>query len=86
MTKFSCRLHDAALTCWQYICRFVSRLDKAAVAFLQDHSVKGRIILPATAMLEAAAEASSMLHDAVDVSADSALKHTSFLRALALQR
>ncbi|CAL5223543.1 g6075 [Coccomyxa viridis] len=66
--------------------RFVSRLDKAAVAFLQDHSVKGRIILPATAMLEAAAEASSMLHDAVDVSADSALKHTSFLRALALQR
>ena len=67
-------------------CRYATPLDKAALAFLQDHSVKGQRILPATAMLEAAVEACSMLHNNADVGADSALKDTSILRAVVLKR
>ena len=70
--------------CQLDLCRYATRLGKAALAFLQDHRVKGRRMLPATAMLEAAAEAHSMLHDGADVAADCALTDTSFLRAFAL--
>jgi len=66
--------------------RFMTMLDKAALAFLQDHSVKGRRLLPATAMLEAAAEACSILLDSSDTGAKSAFKNSSFLRAFVLER
>lgn len=64
----------------------MTMLDKAALAFLRDHSVKGRRLLPATAMLEAAAEAYSVLLDSADTGAESALKDSSFLRAFLLER
>lgn len=67
-------------------CRFVSRLDKAALAFLQDHSVQGRRILPATAMLETAAAACGLLHDGIDAGVSSVSEDTSFLRALVHER
>ena len=66
--------------------RFMTMLDKAALAFLQDHSVKGRRLLPATAMLEAAAEACRILLDNADTGAESALNNSGFLRAFVLER
>ena len=61
-------------------------LDKAALAFLQEHTVKGRRLLPATAMLEAAGEACSILLDSADTGAESVLKDSNFLRAFVLER
>ena len=70
----------------QLLCRFVALLGKPALAFLQDHAVSGRRLLPATAMLEAAAEACGVLLDGADTGAGSALRDTSFLSAFVLNR
>lgn len=43
-----------------FLCRFVADLS-ASLAFLHDHRVNGRSLLPATAFFEAAAAAGKML-------------------------
>lgn len=73
-------------SCTKCACRFACMFGKSALAFLQDHAVQGRRLLPATAMLEAAAEACSMLRDGADITVESALRDTSFLRAIVLER
>ncbi len=65
--------------------RFSADLGKAALAFLLDHAVSGRSLCPATALLEAAAEAGLMLKD--DSSSGLLLlQGTTFSKALLLNR
>lgn len=42
-------------------CRCIARLDAPALAFLWDHQVIGRALLPATAFFEASLAAGSLL-------------------------
>ncbi|BDA51455.1 probable oleandomycin polyketide synthase, modules 5 and 6 [Coccomyxa sp. Obi] len=65
--------------------RFSADLGMAALAFLRDHTVSGRALCPATALLEAAVEAARMLKD--DSSSGSLLlQETTFSKALLLSR
>ena len=70
----------------QLLCRFIALLGEPALAFLQDHAVSGRKLLPATALLEAAAEACSILLDGSDAGVGNGLRDTSFLSAFLLNR
>ena len=72
---------DTGETCHNGGCRYAADLGKAGLAFLREHAVQGQRLLPATAMLEAAAEACSMLRDGPDIHTQTALRATSFLRA-----
>ena len=67
-----------------WCCRYAAALGQAGLAFLHDHAVQGRRLLPATAMLEAAAEVCSTLRDVPDRDMLNALEATSFLRAAEL--
>lgn len=50
------------------MCRFVAQLAHPALAYLLDHIVAGRALLPGAAMLEATAAAGCTLTDAPGVS------------------
>ena len=75
-------------TCGTVDSRFSARLHKAALAFLRDHAVHGRVLCPATALLEAAVASGRMLlqEGSNGDGRQLLLRDTSFVKALLLTR
>ena len=63
-------------------------LNEAALAFLRDHAVHGRVLCPATALLEAAMASGHMLlqEGSSTEGRQLMLRDTSFVKALLLTR